>query len=320
MNKKIKFTDETIEIKNDNCTHVLHRIVATKSIPAHHINEGDFGGYIEDYKNLSEDGDCWIAGDAKVYENANISGDAYVYEDCEIYGNALIYDYAEVFGHAKVYGNASVFGKALVYGTASVYGSANVYDEADVFENAVVCGNANVYGESNVGGDAKIFGDSKISGKAVIRGEHIIDGSSRINANLSYVHPEDLNFYNKWKELKDKNPNKTLLFKRGDNYDAYFVDADAFKNDVNNVHSIPCGKFGKISASILQNIDEFEQCDKDVKDKYAILDDIGAKFYTAKMVMYPGDKVARVEVKEMTNDDINEKINEKNRITEMLKG
>ena len=60
--------------------------------------------------NLSQEGDCWIADNAKVYGNARISGDAIISDNAKIYGNARISDNSKVFDSAKIYGNAQVYG------------------------------------------------------------------------------------------------------------------------------------------------------------------------------------------------------------------
>ena len=123
---KYKLTDESKEF----CGKVLHRIVCVTAFAS--VAVGDTGGWVESEKNLSQSGDAWVYGNAKVY------GDAWVYGNAKVYGNA------DVSGNADVYGNAKVYGDAWVYGNAKVYG------------NADVSGNAKVYGDADVSGDAKV--------------------------------------------------------------------------------------------------------------------------------------------------------------------
>ena len=52
--------------------------------------DGTLGGYIESYKNLSQDGNALVYGDARVYGNAWVSGNALVYGDARVYGNAWV--------------------------------------------------------------------------------------------------------------------------------------------------------------------------------------------------------------------------------------
>ena len=89
------------------------------------MEEGELGGYVEKEENLSNDGNAWVAGDARVYGNAWVAGDA------RVYGNAWVYGDARVFGNARVYGDAEVFGNARVYGDAGVFGNAGVFGDAD---------------------------------------------------------------------------------------------------------------------------------------------------------------------------------------------
>ena len=124
----------TTEFKINFFGRKLFRIRALISFG--NVNEGDLGGYIEDEKNLSHDGNAWVYGDAKVYGDAEVCGDA------KVYGNAWVCGNAKVCGDAKVYGDAWVCGDAKVYGDAEVCGDAKVYGNAWVCGNAKVCGDA----------------------------------------------------------------------------------------------------------------------------------------------------------------------------------
>ena len=70
----------------------LFRIKALISFSG--IEKGEVGGYIASEKNLSQSGDAWV------YGNAKVSGNAWVYGNAKVYGNAWVY------GNARVYGNA----------------------------------------------------------------------------------------------------------------------------------------------------------------------------------------------------------------------
>ena len=73
---KYKLTDETIDVNG----RILRRIECVESFID--VKAGDKGGFIESEKNLSQDGNAWVSGDAKVYGSAWVSGDA------RVYGNA----------------------------------------------------------------------------------------------------------------------------------------------------------------------------------------------------------------------------------------
>ena len=129
------------------------------------VKAGELGGYVEKEENVSQDGNAWVSGDARVYGNAWVHGNAKVYDDAWVHGNAKVFDNAEVSGDAKVYGNARVSGNAWVYGDARVYG------DAWACGNAWVRGNARVYGDARVSGYALVSGNARVSGNAWVYGD-----------------------------------------------------------------------------------------------------------------------------------------------------
>ena len=94
----------------------LHRIRALRDFSD--VRAGDLGGYVESLDNLSQEGDCWVYGNARVCGNARVYGNAWVYGDARVYGNAWVHENARVCGNARVYGNARVHGDAWVHGDA----------------------------------------------------------------------------------------------------------------------------------------------------------------------------------------------------------
>lgn len=91
--KKYKLTDETSLC----CGKPLHRIVALRDFGR--VKKGDKGGWIEKEENLSQDGECWVYGNAQVFDNARVYGNAKVWD------NAIVWDNAKVGGDAEIYNN-----------------------------------------------------------------------------------------------------------------------------------------------------------------------------------------------------------------------
>jgi hypothetical protein len=135
---KYKLTEQTKEVFGIT----LYRIQALKDFTC--VKKGEIGGWIESERNLSQNGDAWVSGNAQVYGNARVFGDA------QVFGNARVYGDAQVYGNARVSGDAQVFGDAWVSGDARVYG------------NARVSGNARVFGDAQVYGDAWVFGNARV--------------------------------------------------------------------------------------------------------------------------------------------------------------
>ena len=185
---------------------ILKQIVALRSFG--NVRKGNVGGWIEGEKNLSQEGECWVSGNAKVsgnarvygdalvYGNARVSEDAWVFEDAQVNGNAKVAGNAQVYENAKVYGdawvfedtwvcgNASVYGNAKVAGNAKVYGDAWVYGNAKVAENASAYGNAKVYGDAWVSGNAQVAGDAQVSGRAKVSGDAEVSGRAKVSGDM----------------------------------------------------------------------------------------------------------------------------------------
>ena len=142
--KKYELTSETKVFLGKT----LYRIKAL--VQFGNVNAGDLGGWIEKEENLSQSGNAWVYGDARV------SGNAWVYGDARVSGNAEVYGDARVSGNARVYGDARVSGNAWVYGNAEVSGDARVYG------NARVSGDASVYGDAEVYGNARVYGNAEV--------------------------------------------------------------------------------------------------------------------------------------------------------------
>ena len=104
--KKYELTSETKVFLGKT----LYRIKAL--VQFGNVNAGDLGGWIEKEENLSQSGNAWVYGDARV------SGNAWVYGDARVSGNAEVSGNARVSGDARVYGDARVSGNAWVYGNA----------------------------------------------------------------------------------------------------------------------------------------------------------------------------------------------------------
>ena len=107
-NMKYKLTDETKVV--DNIT--LHRIECVTAFGD--VECGDKGGWIESYKNLSQEDNAWVYGNAVVRGNATVGGNATVYGNAWVYGDATVGENAKVYGDSKVYGDAIVRGNATV--------------------------------------------------------------------------------------------------------------------------------------------------------------------------------------------------------------
>ena len=76
--KKVVMIMEKYEIVKDMAIEyegkTLYRVKALKDFT--NVKKGDLGGYIENYNNLPQEGNCWIYDNAKVFGNSKIYDDA----------------------------------------------------------------------------------------------------------------------------------------------------------------------------------------------------------------------------------------------------
>ena len=70
---KYRLTTESIELNGKT----FYRIQALKDFS--NVKKGSLGGFVESERNLSQEGDCWIYGDAI------ISGDNEIVEDTTVF-------------------------------------------------------------------------------------------------------------------------------------------------------------------------------------------------------------------------------------------
>ena len=160
----------------------LYRIQALKDFS--YVKKGDIGGYVESYDNLSQDGNSWVYGNAKVYEDAYVYGSAQIFEDAYVYGNAKISGNAKVFSNACVYENARVYGNVYVHGNTYIHGNAEVHGNACVYENARVYGNARVYEDAKINGSAEVFESAYVYGNACVYGYACVSEQQYIQSGV----------------------------------------------------------------------------------------------------------------------------------------
>lgn len=161
MEKKYEILKDQSITLND---HTLYRIKLLKQIS--NMSPGALGGFIESEDNLSQEGDCWVAGNAAVYDNskvmenawvegrAKISGHSIIRENCLIAGSPIIIS-SKIKGNSTV-GEEAVIKNSLLKGCAVVKGNVELY-YVNVFGRSIIEDFATVT-NTNIGGDACISG------------------------------------------------------------------------------------------------------------------------------------------------------------------
>ena len=147
---KYKLTEDKKNIEGN----IVYRIQAVQEFSD--VKEGDFGGWIESEDNLSQDGNCWVYGDAvvrgraKVLDNAKIKDNVMVFDYAQVSDDAVLCDYAQASDNARVYGKAMMFGWSRAYNNAEVFGNSKLKDNVRALLDAWVYGDVEVSGKAYV--------------------------------------------------------------------------------------------------------------------------------------------------------------------------
>src|SRR5450759_3138568 len=67
------------------------------------VKAGNLGGFVGSERNLSQDGDCWVADEGQVYDEAVVSDDEQVYGRGRVYGHGRVGDRGQVLGSGQVF-------------------------------------------------------------------------------------------------------------------------------------------------------------------------------------------------------------------------
>ena len=168
----------------------LYRIQALKDFSD--VKKGDKGGWVESEKNLSQEGDCWIYDNAKVfnhakvYENAQIRNKSTVYNSAKVHGNVKVFGYASISKYSEVYEDVRIYDNVIIEDFAKVHGKAILKEKARIRDNAEVCGNAfitdnaTIMRNATIDEDSHIFGNALITDYARIYGKAMIGGDTKI--------------------------------------------------------------------------------------------------------------------------------------------
>lgn len=122
-------------LKNDRNTafnRPVYRIRALRDIPTQRVRAGDLGGFVENERNLAQEGDAWIANSASAVDRSRVEGNALVKDHSIIADYAVIKDsavvgsFATIKGHAVVRDNARVMGSSMIEDEVAIQGNLNI--------------------------------------------------------------------------------------------------------------------------------------------------------------------------------------------------
>ncbi|WP_429945718.1 hypothetical protein V5G99_08020 [Bibersteinia trehalosi] len=174
-----------IESDRSNEKQKLYQIKALKTFTTSNgtkVKEGDLGGFISGEHNLSHEGNCWVANNAEVWDQACVSENAY------LGGFSSLSDQVQLYGNAQVI-RGKISGNVKIYDNAKVSVKGSIEDEVEIFGNAAVggkdtwiCGSVKIFDNAQIGGNS--FGCIRISDNVQIYGNAKIEATCDINGNV----------------------------------------------------------------------------------------------------------------------------------------
>lgn len=154
-----------VTIDENNYDAKLHRIISdAPNINADVANAGVYGGYVANYDNLDNTGQCWIYPHAIVCDSGKVSGNALikagkvcqsiVKDDAVVWGDIL--DGSVVSDHATVHIDATVTGHSIVRGNAVIRPGVIIDEGAIIGGNAMINSNSDYFAINNIMGKGYI--------------------------------------------------------------------------------------------------------------------------------------------------------------------
>ena len=191
MNEKKFFVDQLGK------RHILFRITAAQDVVSPKgkciIKKGEKGGWIEKTASLSQEGSCFILGEAMLLDEAKIEENAIVKD------KAIVCNNSEVRQNAIVAGNSVVSEKSLIKGNAKILEYATLKDSPIISGDSVVKGYSVLSGQIYLVGKSKIkdwtqiFGKCFMDGNVVISGETYISGEHAFQGKHIYIKDSSIN-------------------------------------------------------------------------------------------------------------------------------
>lgn len=175
---------ENRRIVNGVPVYEIQAVKDFETVERKKIKSGTSGGYIEDYRNLSQDGKSWVADGAIVMDNATVDEDAVVRDAAMVTGEARVYGSARILDKATVSGDAKVHGKTVAQNLSCIDGHSEINGEVYIRDHVIITGKSYVSGFVSIEGRVRIIDSSlthgtKVVGKSLIRnctlaGSHVI--------------------------------------------------------------------------------------------------------------------------------------------------
>lgn len=162
MEKKYELTNiRTLAENKNGGSKWGYRIRALRSIPRYNVCVGDLGGFVERETNLSQDGDCWIAENSIVTDNAIVKDDA------------LARGCSRMTDNSSLTGESIIYDKVRLTDQVSVSGMSVLRDNIIASEQVIIRDSSVIVGQSRLTGNCLIEDSPYLNSVSVSDSSHI---------------------------------------------------------------------------------------------------------------------------------------------------
>lgn len=146
----------------------IFRIRALKDF--RNVRAGDIGGWVCSYDNLSQEGYCWIYGNAKCLDNAMVSDNAMMIDNSKMFDNSRMYDNAIMCDNSMMYNNSMMSNRAIMRNSSMMLDNAKMFDNSIMYNEAVMCNNSMMLDNARMYYKAKMYNDAILDGNKLLYG------------------------------------------------------------------------------------------------------------------------------------------------------
>ena len=158
----------------------IFRIRALKDF--RNVKAGDIGGWVCSYDNLSQEGYCWIYGNAKCLDNAMVSDNAMMIDNSKMFDNSRMYDNAIMCDNSMMHNNSMMCNRAIMRNSSMMFDNSKMFDTSIMYDEAVMC-NSSMMVEN-----ARMYYKAIMSDNAVLDGNKLLYGSINKSYKKIFQH------------------------------------------------------------------------------------------------------------------------------------
>ena len=146
----------------------VYRIRALKDF--RNVRAGDVGGWVCSYNNLSQEGNCWIYGNAKCLDHARIFDNAMIIDNSKMFDKSKMYDNSMMCDNSMMYNNSMMCNRAIMRNSSMMLDNSKMFDTSIMYDEAVMCNSSMMVENARMYYKAKMYNDAILDGNKLLYG------------------------------------------------------------------------------------------------------------------------------------------------------